>query len=368
MMKRLTGSNGAGVTGIGPWEAASVRVAAPAPRERTVAGNAAAAAPAKDGQSAPEVPLFYPFFFTMLLPALLAGGVLLLLTHDSVAPVRVVLPCLVASLAAAAGARFHARALSRILDKLSSDADRMTARLGGELPTRGRSALGGLARALKAAERAAIEAVERTRSSLEAEMQNSLDLQRRYALMQLLRNLGSISGDGASLEQALAAALPEIGDYLDWPLGRVVLLAQSASGDAAARVHWYAPDLARFAAFTQACAQSPGQSAGLGVTGRAAEGSLPHWVTDLDHREDWPARAAARSCGLRTGFVIPIVAVPGVTVLVEFFSDHRIEAGAEMIELVEAISAELWRTASRFHPESPAGDERPPRLPASPLN
>ena len=32
---------------------------------------------------------------------------------------------------------------------------------------------------------------------------------------------------------------------------------------------------------------------------------------------------------------------------IEFFSDHRVEASAEMIELIEAIQTELWRAGER---------------------
>jgi len=52
-------------------------------------------------------------------------------------------------------------------------------------------------------------------------------------------------------------------------------------------------------------------------------------------------------CGLKSGFVIPVAADGTVRAVIEFFSDHRVEASAEMIELIEAIQTELWRAGER---------------------
>jgi two-component system sensor histidine kinase/response regulator len=59
----------------------------------------------------------------------------------------------------------------------------------------------------------------------------------------------------------------------------------------------------------------------------------------------------ARACGLQTGLVIPVTAHGHVTAFIEFFCDHRVEATVEMLELVEAIGAELSRVAERHRAE-----------------
>jgi PAS domain S-box-containing protein len=192
---------------------------------------------------------------------------------------------------------------------------------------------------------------ERLQRAHLTELQNSLELQRQYALMRLLRGLAAAANESDSVEQTLAAALQEIGDYLDWPVGRVVALpagvAMDAADDAAVPVtsHWYVRDERRFAGFVEASDAGSLAKSVQGVIGRAWISGLPHWVSDLSRLADWDRAAAAATCGLKSGMVIPVTAHGNVTAFIEFFSDHRVEATAEMLELVEAIGAELSRVA-----------------------
>jgi PAS domain S-box-containing protein len=66
---------------------------------------------------------------------------------------------------------------------------------------------------------------------------------------------------------------------------------------------------------------------------------------------DFMRRETALACGLRTGVVIPVIARGHITALVEFYADHRVEASAEMLELIEAIGVELSRVAERHRAE-----------------
>jgi len=247
----------------------------------------------------------------------------------------------------------QARSLLQPIRQITSRADLLAMRHCGEIPVRSRCELAALANSFNAMTTAVLTDAGNSRQMYLAEVQNSLDLQRQYALMQMLRNLASAANDCDSLEHALQNSLAEIGSYLDWPVGRLVLVAGKAGAKpGSARSHWYAPDRERFAAFLEASDDASVEVDGAGLIGRARQSKLTHWISDLGRLDDWPGREAALACGLRTGFVIPIAAEQDVTAFVAFFSDHRIEASAEMLELVEAISVELWSTANRYQSES----------------
>jgi HPt (histidine-containing phosphotransfer) domain-containing protein/HAMP domain-containing protein len=307
---------------------------------------------------------FWPLIALALAPALAAGlGVALLLQRGVSAGGAAVVAAAVLVLAAA-GARQLRRRLARALRVVRRRAEALTLRHSGVLPPPVRDELGALASSFDAMTQALQDELARTRAALQAEVQNGVDLQRQYALMQLLRNLASLANEGESWPGALRAGLEEIGDYLDWPVGRLLLVEHGAGArDEALRSHWYATDPQRYAGFIEACERD---GAGAGMAGRAVGSSLSHWFTDLARLEDWPARAEAQACGLRTGFVIPIAAAPGTTALIEFYTNHRIEASAEMLELVEAISAELWRSAQRREPVRASAAAPAPRMPADP--
>ncbi len=91
---------------------------------------------------------------------------------------------------------------------------------------------------------------ERLKKAHLNELQNSLELQRQYALMRLLRGLAMVANESESVEQALRRALEEIGEYLDWPIGRVALLPQGVHPDSCPpESFWFARDRRRFEAF-----------------------------------------------------------------------------------------------------------------------
>ncbi len=77
---------------------------------------------------------------------------------------------------------------------------------------------------------------ERLSQAHMTELQGSLELQRQYALMRLLRGLAAAANESESVERTLERALNEIGNYLEWPLGRVALLPDYAKIAACRRV------------------------------------------------------------------------------------------------------------------------------------
>ena len=331
-----------------------------APRSGAAPGRLDVRAPSVRGIS-----LYWSMLAVTLVPALLSGGLFFFLGRWDVGLVGVGLAYLGVATVTFGCARRHARALARALQQLAQRADQLTARQSGEVPLPERCDLAAVTRSFDVMAHAVTTATERARAALEAETQNGVDLQRQYALMQLLRNLASAAQEGGSLDGTLKNSLEEIGRYLDWPVGRLVIVAQDPGAEEGrAQTHWYAADPERFADFIEAYGQGPADIAHSGLIGRAVESSLSHWITDLGRLEDWPPRVAAKVCGLRTAFVIPIAAAPDVTAFVEFFADHRIEASAEMLELVEAISVELWHTAGWFRSEAPkrSGEARARRL------
>ena len=249
----------------------------------------------------------------------------------------------------AAYAIWQARRLVGPMKKIIARADLLAARYCGQVPVRSRCEVSTLVHSFDAMTAALLSHAQTSRQLYAAEAQNALDLQRQYALMQMLRNLASAANDGEPLDAALKNSLREIGTYLDWPIGRLVLVTRKKAGEIeSVQSYWYAPDPKRFSAFIDACSASCAQAESTGLIGHAQESHLSHWVSDLGRMQDWSRRVEALACGLRTGFIIPISAGPDMTAYVEFFADHRIEASAEMLELVEAISVELWNTANRY--------------------
>jgi hypothetical protein len=241
-----------------------------------------------------------------------------------------------------------ARRLAKPLRVLSARAEALAVRYTGHAVGRGRDEMAGLITAFDSMTGALLSQFKRLEELHLDELQNSLELQRRYALMRLLRDLSTAGHECDGLEQIYERALEELGAYLDWPLGRVLFIEDAP--DAAKptqRSVWFAAQRERFARFVSASEALPPDGSGHGLIGRASATGMPHWVTDLSRLDAWRRRDLAVQSGLKSGFVIPIAAGGPANAFIEFFSDHRVEASAEMIELIEAIHTELWHAGER---------------------
>jgi PAS domain S-box-containing protein len=295
-------------------------------------------------------------------PAALTAGIFSWLAISGAGTPTALVAAAVLLAAGSALAIQQARSLLNPLRQITTRCDQLAARYSAEPRTTARSEMGALVGAFDSLSAAMLQSTSKARESAREEAQTGLHLQRQYALMQMLRNLASMANNGESMERALQSSLREVGSYLDWPLGRLLLVTRlhgqadrSEPGSAArseSRSHWYAPDPARFSRFIDAADDGVLDAGGTGLIGRARQSNLTHWISDLARLEDWCHRDAAIACGLRTGFVIPVAVSTDIMAFVEFFSDHRIEAGDELLELIEAISVELWRTANRYQSEA----------------
>jgi PAS domain S-box-containing protein len=255
-------------------------------------------------------------------------------------------------LATIAAGFYLTRYLIQPVKALTERAEELSLRFAGGRAVHRGDELDSLVRSFEAMTHALLAHSDRVARAHKSELQNSLELQRQYAQMRLLRSLAAAANEGGTVEATLERALHEIGAYLDWPLGRVVL-PHAAIADA--RVPpasiWYARDPERFASFVDASNRTPIVPSPHHLIGRAYLSGMPHWVSDLSRMADWDRLVEALDCGLQTGVVIPVMARGHVTAFIEFFCDHRVDATHEQLELLEAISAELTRVAERQRAE-----------------
>jgi hypothetical protein len=237
-----------------------------------------------------------------------------------------------------------ARRLNRPIQVLSARAEQLAVRYTGRAVGHGRNDIENLVAAFDAMTGALLGQLERLKGLHLEELQNSLELQRRYALMRVLRNVSTAALECHQLEQVLERTVDELGGYLDWPIGRVLIVGDPVEGRGPAhRSVWFVGEPERFASFVSASEALGAEYCAHGLIGLAGTTGMPHWVTDLDRLGQWQRHDVAVQSGLKSGFVIPIAGDGSTHAFLEFFADHRVEASAEMIELIEAIHSELWQ-------------------------
>jgi PAS domain S-box-containing protein len=249
------------------------------------------------------------------------------------------------------------RYLIQPVKALTERAEELSLRFAGRRADRRGDELDSLVGSFEAMTNALLSHSDRLARAHKSELQNSLELQHQYAQMRLLRGLATAANESGTVESTLERALREIGGYLDWPLGRVALPQEDvAVAELPPRSIWFARDAERFGAFVEASNRMPIVPSPDHLIGRAYLSGTPHWVSDLSRMSDWDRLVEALDAGLQTGIVIPVIARGHVTAFIEFFCDHRVEATNDLLELLEAISAELSRVAERQRAERELGE------------
>jgi len=244
------------------------------------------------------------------------------------------------------------RYLIRPVKALTERAEELSLRYAGRSTVRSGDELDSLVASFEAMTSALLSHSERLARAHRSELQNSLELQRQYAQMRLLRGLAAAANESDSVDSTLERALREIAGYLDWPLGRVALL-QDDVADLVLPPHsiWFSRDAERFAGFVEASNRLPIMPSPDDLIGRAYLSGASHWISDLSRMTAWNRLSEALDSGLQTGVVVPVIARGHVAAFIEFFCDHRVEATNELLELLEAIGGELSRVAERQRAE-----------------
>ena len=244
------------------------------------------------------------------------------------------------------------RHLIRPIKALTERAEELSLRYAGRATPPKGDELDSLVGSFDAMTSALLSHSERLSQAHMTELQGSLELQRQYALMRLLRGLAAAANESDSVERTLERALNEIGNYLEWPLGRVALLPDYAEDRSLPpRSLWFTREPDRFREFIDASNGIAIVPSPSHMIGRAYLSGVANWVSDLSRMTDWNRLDVALAAGLQTGVVIPVMAHGHVAAFIEFYSDHRVEATNAWLELVEAIGAELSRVAERQRAE-----------------
>ncbi|MEP6608624.1 MAG: response regulator [Burkholderiaceae bacterium] len=244
------------------------------------------------------------------------------------------------------------RHLIRPIKALTERAEQLSLRYAGRASQRQGDELDSLVGSFEAMTSALLSHSDRLSRAHMTELQGSLELQRQYALMRLLRGLAAAANESDSVERTLERALNEIGNYLDWPLGRVALLPDyTADRSLPPRSLWFVRDPERFREFIDASNGIPIVPSPNHLIGRAYLSGVPNWVSDLSRMTEWNRLDVALAAGLHTGVVIPVMAHGHVAAFIEFYSDQRVDATNAWLELVEAVGAELSRVAERQRAE-----------------
>jgi signal transduction histidine kinase len=147
-----------------------------------------------------------------------------------------------------------------------------------------------------------------------------------------------------SLASALEIVLQEVCKATGWALGEAWLPSPDGKVLHLGPVwHVASEKLRKFAEGSGRYSFKPG----TGLPGRVWSSGKPAWVTDVRSDPNFPRRRMARTCDIKAGFAIPVLAETETIAVIEFFVLEQRKEDKLLIELVTAVAAQLGEIIQR---------------------
>ena len=180
-----------------------------------------------------------------------------------------------------------------------------------------------------------------------------LRLERQVRISGLMEALARAANEATSARTAMQSCLERIAEFDRWTLGRIATFASGQRLGAPEPSIWHCPESTRFAEFIKVSDlyRYSGRTSGQFVSEALRDGK-PVWVADLLTAPGFGRHAAASRCGLRAGFVFPVIAAGETLAFLEFFADAVREPDATFLEAIGGIAAQLARLIERVRADA----------------
>lgn len=177
---------------------------------------------------------------------------------------------------------------------------------------------------------------------------------RRTKLLRLLQNVTRSANEAHSIDEALRGSLAQIGNFNDWRIGHVWILADDNSNEMVCSGLWFESSMGSdgnidLESLRQEYAHCR-ISAGKDLVGRVMATVTPQWeeqLSDLGAEE-----LSARKYGLQSAVAFPITVDDGQLVAVmEFFADRPMGCEEEFLAILPDIGIQLGHVFDRRRAE-----------------
>ncbi|NQV22567.1 MAG: EAL domain-containing protein, partial [Rhodospirillales bacterium] len=167
-------------------------------------------------------------------------------------------------------------------------------------------------------------------------------LQQKTSLIQLLHTVAEAASEAESVAETIEVCLKSVCAHIDWPLGH----AYGCGDNVAIGSIWHVDDEIRFGQFRSLAGPSPAGEDG-GIIDRVALTGEATWFVDTQNAMSAPRGKAARACGVRSGFAVPVLADGEVVVVLEFFTPKSVDPEQSTLQALTQVGGQLGRAIER---------------------
>lgn len=208
-----------------------------------------------------------------------------------------------------------------------------------DVPTDDASVIARLERRLQRERQARLEA----ESLAETHTRALYEQTRRLELLEAVTAAANTDGDPL---QAFQIALDRIASFTGWPVGHAWVAGPG--GVLRTSGLWFDDgrhELQPFRTITRDMRFAPG----VGLPGRTYAAGACIWVELLGEDPLFVRGDVARSCGLKSGFALPVHAGDRIVAVLEFFSVRMIAPDTELLRVMDQIGFQLGRVVERHN-------------------
>ncbi|MCE9580747.1 MAG: PAS domain S-box protein [Deltaproteobacteria bacterium] len=163
----------------------------------------------------------------------------------------------------------------------------------------------------------------------------------------LLQRLSVATAVATQVDVVMQIAVDEICAATGWPVGHVLVMRDGALRSAGV---WHVDEPERFARFREVTAASA-FTPGVGLPGRVLASGRPLWIMDVTVDENFPRAHLTPELAVRAAFAFPVILQDEVTAVLEFFARTTAEPDPPLLDVMEAIGAQLGRVLERVSAE-----------------
>lgn len=175
-------------------------------------------------------------------------------------------------------------------------------------------------------------------------------IKREKNFVKLLNKISSTANESESLTEIIAYSIQQICDYMDWQVGHAYLRSQDNPDVFVSSKVWFLEDPEKFESF-KVLSETTTFKSGEGMVGRIIKKGNPEWVENAHTDQTFIRRYEGLDLGIRSSFGLPILEGGRVVGVVEFFSEHVIKDGSDILDRLSSVGIQIGRVSERVRGE-----------------
>lgn len=192
----------------------------------------------------------------------------------------------------------------------------------------------------KQAEQAVCKTMNNLTTEVFARERAEIALNKRTALVDLLRRTARNANMSTDFETAMQACLTTMCEYTDWPVGHAYVVSEDHDGSLIPSNIWHFDDPKLFANFRHVTEQT-NCARGSGLPGRVLATGTPAWISDVNKDANFPHSETAYDNGIKAGFAFPVIHKKETVAVLEFYATEAVEPDAEILDVMADVGTQL---------------------------